>query len=180
MRMGLWEYAVRQDFGRASQAANELPTGREQRRAAKALRRKQAKAHSKPGQNRKGAMNRRLPPGPSSPPSPGQPTWVRFALPGRQGCLIGQGARRPHHGRIWPPCRPSPRTSRWIIPHRWGSAVLTMIATTGRTRGEASSRYGAPSARMSFEWRLRDLVCSGKLNVRTAQQAIAAYLDRSP
>ena len=50
MRMGLWEYAVRQDFRRASQAANELPTGREQRRAAKALRRKQAKAQRKPRQ----------------------------------------------------------------------------------------------------------------------------------
>ena len=76
----------------------------------------------------------------------------------------------------WPStaCRPvRTRTSRWITSFRSASAGLTTTRTSGPNHAMTIEPEWNAERKDQLEWKLRELVCAGKLDIAAAQQAVA-------
>jgi hypothetical protein len=65
------------------------------------------------------------------------------------------------------------RTSRSTILSRWGLAGPTPRRTSGPSPRRSFESEWKAEAKDRLEWKLRDLICTGQVDVREAQRAIA-------
>ena len=80
--------------------------------------------------------------------------------------------RRPHHARIWPAARPTPRLRGGPSHSAWDWRRRRDRNLWPEPRRSIEPQWNA-EAKDRLEWRMRELICSGQLDVREAQRMMA-------